>query len=451
MNPLLYRAIWKTKKHLADRQFIEQAKQLERQQLYSQEQLQDLQLKKLQNLVGYAFEKVPFYQKKFNSINFNPNDLKTLEDFSKLPILTKDNIRMHFEELRAIGFPHSKTRTSFTGGSTGVPLKILHDKSIVALSANQYRFYNWIGIKPGNKIAHIWGLNKANEGQIYSNQSKWGRFRSNQVILDAFDMDISKMKSFANLLQNFRPDVVISYVTALYEFALFLKKENITNINPKAIVLTAERTHKYQQQLINEVFSCPIYDLYGSCEVYWYAGESKLKEGLHIFADLRYIEFLGANSQPTQLNQDGRIIVTDLENYAFPLIRYENGDEGSLTKHQGSGMIKFPVMNPVKGRISDTIVLPNGRLVHGEYFTHVFYDFANTIEKFQIHQKSINIIDVNLIAKTPVAKDEILDDLMKHFNEVIQPGLTINYRFVDNIPAEKSGKYRFVKSDVKQR
>jgi len=105
-------------------------------------------------------------------------------------------------------------------------------------------------------------------------------------------------------------------------------------------------------------------------------------------------------------------------------------------------------MNKVSGRVSDIIVLSNGRRIHGEYFTNIFYDLVKDVKQFQVHQRSLSEIDVRMVIGEEARREYVLRTLNARFNEYTQGKARFQYYFMNAIDKEQSGKYRFVKSDV---
>jgi phenylacetate-CoA ligase len=258
-------------------------RQIQRTEWLSAERLEELSWEKTRRLVAYAFNNCPYYRQKYGSIGFEPGDLKSPEDFVRLPILTKNEVRENLEDMVAQGTEPSIRIQRFTGGSTGVPLRVYHDSraALPQWCIYQRTIARW-GIRMGDRTAHIWGLNRLNESHLYTRQSSYRRFVSNYVVFNAFEMTVEQMRQFAQLLRRFRPSLLIGYTSAMTAFARFLEESGGAGFKPRAIWLTAEPTHDFQRETVERVFAAPVYDQYGTVEVHHYAAECASREGLHV-------------------------------------------------------------------------------------------------------------------------------------------------------------------------
>ncbi|MBI4340377.1 MAG: phenylacetate--CoA ligase family protein [Chloroflexi bacterium] len=448
MNASLYRALWGMK-HLLDGETHKALSQVRRNEWLSQDELEAMAWEKQKRLVSYAYDNCPYYQQKYKDAGFLSGDLKTPEDFSRLPLLTKNEVQNHVDEMVVQGVDPSRMRKRFTGGSTGTPTMVYHD---VLADLSMWSIYlrtvaRW-GILFGDKTAQVWGLNRQNAGDVYEHQSWWHRTLKNNVMMDAFDMTQEKMQDFGHLMRRFRPHLVIGYASAMTAFARFLEASGGAGFQPRAIWLTAEVTHKFQKELVERVFHAPVYDQYGSNEVLHVASECRYREGLHINTDFRKLEFVDEAGRSLPLGEQGQIVITDLANFAAPLIRYDSADLGSFlsrTCRCGSGL---PLMSKVTGRIHDMFVLPDGTQIYGLKFSSFFYNHVDKVSNFQVHQTAKDHAVVRLVPAKTCDRETLSVQLLKSFREYTKGQVTFDVQFVDSIPNEASGKYRFTKSDV---
>jgi phenylacetate-CoA ligase len=139
-------------------------------------------------------------------------------------------------------------------------------------------------------------------------------------------------------------------------------------------------------------------------------------------------------------------VITDLTNYAFPLLRYRLGDQGRLLDHQCSCGLPFPLMDYVRGRISDQIHLPDGASIPGEYWTTIFDDYPQQIKSFRVLQRKDYSIEVSYepyIADVSSVIDRVHQDLTKRLQNKVA------IRFIQaTINNNENGKTRFVRSEL---
>jgi len=448
MNPFLFRTLQRFK-HLRSPEFYRTIRQVEQQQWMSRDELGAMAWKKQRVLVGHAYENCPFYKQKYDNAGFHPGDLKNQDDFASVPMVKKQEIRSNIENMVAKGIDSSRLRKKFTGGSTGVPLMIYRDaKTGLLMNALNVRTMGAWGFRQGCKIGHIWGLNPLNEDLLYTRQTWWKRFLKNYVLFNAYDMTPEKMTQFSAILTHFKPDLVISYTSAMTGFARYLEEHGGPRFSPKAIWLTSEPIHDFQKELVEQVFQSTVYNQYGSVEIFFLAAECSERDGLHINSDMRTLEVVDESGKSMAPGEMGRVVVSDLENHAAPLIRYQNEDMASLQANHCPCGRGLPLMSKVTGRIYDMFVLPDGSQIYGHRFTTFFYDHVDKVSNFQIHQTNKDRAVVRIVPTETCDRGIISTMVEKTFKEYTGGQMLFEIRFVDEIAKESSGKYRFAKSDV---
>jgi phenylacetate-CoA ligase len=260
-------------------------------------------------------------------------------------------------------------------------------------------------------------------------------------------MSEADMRSFQQRLIRFRPQAMIGYATCLFAFASFLERQGLAPPRPRAIISAAETLHDAQREVIERVFGCSVQNRYGCREVGPIAAECPEQGGMHVFADERLVEVV-VDGRPARDGEMGELLVTDLRNYAMPFIRYRIGDvavarEGSCACGRG-----LPLLERVVGRSSDLIVTPDGRMIHGEFFTHLFYG-QSAIRRFHVHQPKIDRLEVKIVPAENGADPDLAGieaEIRRHVGPAVE--LALRTVHADEIAPAKSGKFRFTTSDV---
>jgi phenylacetate-CoA ligase len=411
---------------------------LEHSQWLSRDELAHYQWTLLQSLLNHAYARVPYYRKQWQAAGLTPRDIKTPGDFSALPILTKAQIQDNINLLCADSYLPQDLRGNTTGGSTGQPLLFYRDRNAQEwIKAAKQRFRNWMGYNESiDKVAFMWGADR--DIPILSNQNhRW---------LNAFNCSETDIKRFIEQLVHWQPKAIRGYASCLALAARLIRQNDWLAPRPQVIESAAEKIHPEERRLVEEVFQCPVYEVYGSREIPALACECSAHNGMHIFSDLRWVEVLDKDGRPAAPGQQGRLIVTDLVNYGMPFIRYEIGDIGVLSEQECSCGRKFGLLKEIKGRISDMICTPDGRIVHGEYFSHVFYHVPG-VQSFQVCQKSLRTLILWVVPNADfnaAALESAIQEIKHHLGGEIQ----IRSQLVEQIPKTKSGKRRFVISEL---
>jgi phenylacetate-CoA ligase len=441
-------------------------KKLYKNQFLSLEEIVALNWEKRKKIVRYAYENVPYYKKKYDRSNFHPDQLVYQEDFLKIPILTRDEIKRNFDALVSQKAIRNNLFISGTGGTTGEPLMVYKQKKDKGLAnAMQARMLKWWGIPLTSNYAiatRTASINRIKEikvssglighvksilKQLVSNSKK---YLPKHVSLDAALISADKMDVFIREMININSKYLVGYTGAIDELAKYFS-ENYADVDLKlkAVWTTASPLTAVQRNNIENAFNCRVYDQYGSIEVYWLGAECAKQNGLHFFYDVRHIEFLNHVGIPTAPEITGDVIITDLENYDFPIIRYKNGDRGSWKKETCTCGVNLPLMNNILGRSSDKILLKDGSLISGEFLTTIFDCYAEVVNGFQIIQKSKEKIIINVVMDDDKLFKEISDQVGKKLYSITKGLVNIEILKSKRIKHYK-GKSRFVISELRK-
>ncbi|MBK7142885.1 MAG: phenylacetate--CoA ligase family protein [bacterium] len=423
-------------------------KEMERIQFQSRSEIEALQLTRVRALLTHAHQNCPFYAKRLDEAGIKPSGVQTFDDLLRLPVLTKKDIQQSLDSLRARNYPVESLVPNKTGGSTGSPLHFYHDQDrLFSRKAATIRHNRWAGWDIGMKTASFWG-----HRQDISGMASFGfKLRSMVIdrlaILDTSSITRERLAEFKTRLQSYRPGIYIAYANSMFLFARFLKETNSTDHHrPKAIITSAEVLEPDQRSLIESVFECKVYDRYGSRETSVLASECDHHSGLHIGADGFLVEFI-RDGKPAKPGETGKIVVTDLLNFGMPFIRYQIEDTGMpVAGNCGCGR-GLPLMKMAGGRTTDFLVTPSGKIVSGASLT--IYLIANTpgVAQAQLIQEKKDEV-VFRIVKGEKFGDASLTFLAAEIPKYLGSDVKYQIEYVDTIPVESSGKYRFSISKV---
>ncbi len=441
MYPLIYRTIrlfypggFETRRLLNE---------LEQSQWLPEEELVSRQLARLQQLVKHAYEQVPYYHDLYQSLDIHPEDIKTMQDFEALPLLTKEDVVNNADRLIASNFPRNRLQVIETGGSTGMPLRCFIDQSYWHwLPALEMRGHGWHGVSEGEKIAWIAGTRiKDLENQGWKERLKVRI--TQQRYLNPICLTKARMQAFAELLVRWQPSMILAYPSALSLFARHLRENGIGGIRPKLIEVTSEKVTPSQRQLLEEVFQCRVIDAYGSRELGPLAFECEAG-GLHVTEGC-HLEAV-ANGRPVEPGQIGELVLTSLHQYGMPLIRYRIFDMGIYETHPCSCGRGLPILREVVGRTSSFIVTSDGQYTDGSFFEYTF-QVKPEITRYQIYQPDLDRIEVRLVLRQEVDQPW-LDCLRRELQAPFDSRLQITLRCINEISLTSSGKLLSVISDV---
>ncbi len=404
-------------------------------------ELQALNWKRRVRLVTHCYQEVPYYQAKFKEIGFEPGDLKSESDFEGLPILEKEDVRQNQDRLIANTADRKRMRSATTGGTTGEPLTIYSDPR-VPLGPMTWRMLEWWGVDISDNSAYLYRAVPTGLRRLLSDLFL---FPTRRKYIQAAHMDEARIQYFIDEIRRTQPKYLVGYVGAIDALADYLAKHGIRLPFLQAVWTTAAPLPELKRIYFEKTFGCPVFTQYGCVEVFMIAAECPEKSGLHIWEDIRKVEILNG-SKSAEIGESGDVVVSDLTNYAFPLLRYRLGDRGRHLDTKCACGRCLPLMDYVKGRISDQIRLPEGGSIPGEYWTTIFDDYPEAIKSFQVYQRKDYSVEIRYEAhndgaiKAVRAVSEMLEKKIKGSFELkfIQAPVNTN----------ENGKTRFVKSEL---
>ena len=406
-----------------------------------------------QRIVRTAMAKTAFYPKFYGAVGFEAGDIGKDGWFERLPLVTKKELR---EQRDSFVNPEKKAslRWFTTGGSTGEPVKTGFDESLCEEVYN-WRLLNRFGVHPWDNHAYLWRDLRPRRIAKLINAALWWPTR--HLKCDVSSLDEEKIRAFLEDCRRIKPALIYGYVGALSQVARFgLDRfgeglgglEGLGGWRPKMFWSTSAPLSAVQRGMIETAFGAPVCDEYGSCECRWLACQCPECKGLHVNVEHVHLEFLGESGRPVEKGVYGRTVITNLEDEAFPLIRYENNDRGRwLTEPCACGRT-LPCIDSVKGRESESFVLPSGKVISGEYLTTIFDLCADNVRGFRVVQHRDGSITVEYVpagakSKIEVEGEQWMEEARAGFMRVVGGEVPVDFKPVGEIPQDR-GKLRFV-------
>ena len=429
-------------------------KELESSQWWPRDKILELQNQRLQQLVKHAYDNVPYYKRIFDERSLKPTDIQGSQDLLKLPLLTKELIKTHSNELMARGFAAREIIPLSTGGSTGKPMSFYrtrNDQLNWGFAAAQ-RALGWTGYRLGDKVAKLKVI-RPYESTMHKFSQISKQTLQRIMVLDAKEISARTLPLYLKRLQAFQPKFITGYPNAIELLARFIATEGKHGLSPRAIVTASEQLYDYQLKLFHKVFKCETYGYYSSWEAHAIAAECVEHSGYHIAAENVVVEITDDMGNPVPTGEEGRIVITNLHNYAMPFIRYDIEDLGVISDSVCPCGRGLPSLAKLSGRTTDIIFTRNGKTVPGAALIHVLHVFCDPsdIEQFQIAQESYDKVTIKLIMARDCTKkqlDELTTIIMDRYKLLLGEEMDISVEFVDHIPRTSDGKRRVVISNV---
>lgn len=396
------------------------------------------QLDELVNLVKYAKENTIFYREFYHNINIE--DIKTIEDLKKIPILEKEMLRKRINDFYTLD--ESDGICSFTGGTTGKSLKVVYrkedfQKRMAYLDAFKYR----VGVTNRMRKATFSGR------QFISEEQTSGRYWRNnyafkQRLYSTFHMTTEHMSSYVDNLNKYKPQVINGFVSAIFDLAKYIQSCQIElSFQPIAIFTTSETLTTYHRQVIEEVFNCRVYNQYASAEGAPFITECK-NGNLHYNMDTGIIE---AHETGTSTE----MLVTSFTTYGTPLIRYRIGDVVEFSDETCSCGNVHPVVTKLEGRKVDFLFSPVKGKISLSHLADVIKGLPNCIKQMQFIQESLDEINLLMVVDNDAYNESyekmIIEEMIYRFGETMK----ISINIVDSIERTSGGKFRLIINKMK--
>ncbi|WP_347756877.1 hypothetical protein [Agrococcus sp. ProA11] len=395
-----------------------------------------------ESIVAFAMRESPLYRDLYGDMGIRAQDIRDPSEWQRLPLLDRAMVKARSGDLTTREASRSTTRTALTGGSTGEPLRTMHDARVPTL-ALAWRMYSWWGVGPHDDLARIgrWSFGRR---EAVQNALAWWPTR--QTYLDAAHISEDSMARFHRTIVRQRPKLLEGYVGALLEFADFVEQQGLRMPPLTAVATTAAPLPAPARARLEAVFGAPVYDEYRGSEFGWLAGECAERDGLHIFSDVHRIEVVGADGRSLPAGEVGDIAITDLRNRVFPLIRYRTGDQGALREGLCPCGRALPLMEQPKGRDTDMIRLPSG-VVLAHRLMAMFGAHPEAVRQFQIHQQRDASIVVRVVQGDGADAARHIDAALAGLRDRVAGEVPVRLEKVTALPYT-GGKTKYVISDV---
>jgi len=420
-------------------------KSLEESQWWSPEEIRALQWRKLKRLLEHAYDRVPYYRRRMDEAGITPADIRDWEDLARFPISTKDDIRAAFpDEAVAQGVDRGTLLTYASSGSTGQPFRYYITRGEKARRwAIVLRYWSWAGLRPGVPYANLTGgAPGAFKGSGWLKRLELWATRV--LELPAFALYEGNVQDYVARIRRFRPRTMRGYASTMYFLARHLKERGEA-LPLDAVLTLGETLYPHQRELIEEVFGCPVYDAYGG-EAMEAAAQCGHHQGYHINAESVLAEVVDREGRPLPPGERGQLVLTNLDNYAMPFIRYNIEDVGVLSAESCPCGRGLPLLESVEGRLTDIFVTPAGKVLVVHFFTLLLMR-AEGVEQYQVVQERPDRIVLRLVPNERFSRQEE-ERLLTEIERYVGPGVEVAVELVEEIPLTRTGKRRFFISQV---
>jgi phenylacetate-CoA ligase len=413
--------------------------QLQANQRRSPAAIRRLQEARLRALVRHAWQRVPFYRRRFEAAGITPEDVQSLDDLARLPVVTKsDLLGEPLGEILAQGVEPGHCRVSSSSGTTGAPITVYalpRDKT--AMNLAWIRTYMANGMRPWDRLAAFIGQRStASRRRWYA---KVGVFPRREI--SAW----SKPEEWVADLQRWRPRAITGYVMTLRLLAEFIRDRGIEGVRPRVLFHTSALLNDTSRRLFGEVFGCPVVDIYGSDEAGCIAWECPVCRDYHVNTDTLIVEVL-KDGRPAAPGESGDVVITNLYSRAMPFIRYRQEDVVWLSRSSPTCGRPFPLIRRIDGRVEDFLVLRGGTRMPPHPFYHCI-DPVPGVRRWRIVQERAGSMSVEIEAGDGLT-GERLDRIKGDLEALTRGEMSVDMCLSEAITVDPGAKFRTIRSSV---
>ena len=399
-------------------------------------ELRRKQQTKLKNIIEFAYNKSDFYREKAAIHGLDINNMNFPKDLYRLPFIERKDIQEHTDRIIVKDLDKDKLISNRTSGSTGSPLKVYMDQRALDYNHALLLYLFWeLGFRPWHRCTVVTG--------VESKRQAWWR-----AALSLVRREISTLKCMPDNLYKLiksPPNFVYGFPSYIELIARELV-ENGKHLKKITTVCHGETLYNWQRETMKKAFGERVFNTYGCTEIYLISFECEAHKGMHLITDAVYMELLDDNGIAVKPGEEGNVVITILNNYAMPLIRYKVGDTAiKIEEEPCSCGRNWPmIIKDISGRKDDYFLNPKGQRVSPKSLDHnVFYN--TRIRQFQVIQRDIDKIDILIVKGKNF--DTTLEGALRDAREQIKKimdgeQIDVQIQYVEEIPLQNSGKFK---------
>lgn len=402
---------------------------------WSREEVCAWQEEQLRRVVDQAYNHTVYWRRIFDERGLKSSDIRTMEDMKKLPILTKNDVRAHYDEIVADNASLFPCRPAQTGGTTGEPMRYLVDENVWGYeTADKIVAWKTTGYQYGDAFmalgsASIFKKNPPMSRRVFD----WIR---NEHPHNSMNLDDSLCQKYIEILEKEKMHYVYGYASAIYLLAKYALDHKIDMSHMRGAFTTSENLTDVYRETIEKAFGCCVMDCYGSRDAAITAYE--ITPGNYYLGYGAYVETVDEIAPNT-----GTLISTNLLNMAFPLLRYNYGDVAELDN--ASPIYNGQVLHRIYGRTSDVLRLDNGHVLTSPGFTILMRNF--NVKAYDIQKLSGN--HVRMQVQVADGWDKVQEKkLIKEMERFVGDGCEFTLEYVEKFETQKNGKRRYFMNDL---
>jgi phenylacetate-CoA ligase len=445
---LLARALFPAFEAMRGRPTVPLLEYLHTTERWSIEALRDLQLGLLRRLLRHAYQHTAHYRQVMDDADVRPEDLESVDDLARLPLLDKDTVRATMDA-RTADAPPRAIITKSTSGTTGEPVVVKYNaESRYWRDATRWRGYGWAGYHVGTRALHYWGAGPPANSWLKRRKIALDHALKRDLYIDSTPRGEAALAHAVAELRRFQPGVIVAYAAGAGALARYVNDQKLRDWDDIPIIVGAERLWPNDRIAIEMAFG-PAFETYGAREVMLMASECEAHDGMHLAMETQILEIIvrepDGRVRAAKPGETGEVVVTDLHNLACPMIRYVNGDLAlARTPRMCACGRQLAKLGPVEGRVTETLRDGRGDAVSGLVFNILFGVMEPVARQFQVVQKKQGDVVMRVIPTGGRVLPDGAEKQIRAFADKYLPGSPFAIEYVAEIPLTPAGKRKVV-------
>ena len=416
---------------------------LRKSQWLSKKDLRKFQTDKLREIVNFSYRNVPYYRRLFKKIKITPEDIRTLEDLRKIPVIDKKTVIRNYSDF--ISPNCSYFRIFSTSGSVGKPFLIPADKNCVMFRESLIqRNLEWSGFNPGrDKIMGIMRPPSYSGSGVQMSTFVFLNLRfllSRQLYLAPRALDDKEVLRILNAMKKFEPRLIYTIPNVMRN--LKRVQDDFGFDFPSSVKTVSVGSSTVGKKEFDYLKDIEVFARYGASDIAcMIANECSQHDGLHINMEGHILELLRKGEKVSD-GQEGEVVISDLWNYDVPLIRYRMEDVADFRQGNCECGRESERLGKIYGRKTDLLITEDGKMA-----TQVEWPLQSIreIDQFRIIQERIDKVTVVIVPAENYSENterKVISILRKHLGKEVE----VRIRIVKKIPNKE--KFRFIISKV---
>lgn len=402
--------------------------------------------RRLARTIAHAAATVPYYRDTLRALRLAPDDVRTVADLARLPIVERRQVQEDPERFLSSARPRSEYLELRTGGSSGAPLSVHHDPlSVLENTAHGERHRATLRRLIGKRRFRtlLVGSPRGADAELRAFARRFAlvpRAAAGETV--HFTM-ADRPEAVARAIAGSRPDVVLGYGSYLERIAQILEEEHPRDVAPHVFAYGGDAMAPPARTRIAARLGATVWSSYQAVECLKIAFECARGAGLHVHADLCALRVVDRDGNDVAPGGRGEVVISNLVNRATVLLNYRLGDEVTLLGDACGCGSPLPLVSFPEGRVEDWFPLPSGERVYTQRLRAIFTD-ERDVWRYQIVQERPSVLRIALVAADGADRAVIASRVGAAIARVVGPGVAITVSYVDDLERTADGKVRAV-------